>query len=140
MWLWFYMFFFCLLTPGVMLLIGFLWKKHPPREINGAYGYRTSMSSKNQDTWDFAQQTFSRIWRRWGLLCLVLSAAAFPLGSLTLAGWSFAGLGSPELADAFGYLELGIVGVQLVFLTVGSVVPVERALRRQFDKEGNRRV
>ena len=44
-----------LLLPGVMIGFGREFMKNPPKEINPGYGYRTAMSSKNQDTWDFAQ-------------------------------------------------------------------------------------
>ncbi len=39
----------------VFLLIGKLIKNFPPADINGLYGYRTSRSMKDQQSWDFAQ-------------------------------------------------------------------------------------
>ncbi|WP_077074620.1 SdpI family protein [Aedoeadaptatus urinae] len=54
------------LIPGIMVFFGRLMGDHPPKTINGAYGYRTSMSMKNQDTWDYAQAAFAERWRRWG--------------------------------------------------------------------------
>ena len=43
------------LMPALMVIIGKIWLKHPPKSINSSYGYCTPMSQKNQDTWDFAQ-------------------------------------------------------------------------------------
>lgn len=42
------------LIPVTMIIFGILWKSHPPKSINWAYGYRTSMSMKNNETWKFA--------------------------------------------------------------------------------------
>ena len=49
-----------LLIPGVMIGFGKEFQKNPPTEINPGFGYRTAMSSKNQDTWDFAQKRMGR--------------------------------------------------------------------------------
>lgn len=128
----------CLLTPLTMVLFGFLWKTRPPRDINSLYGYRTAMSSKNQQTWFFAHACVSRLWRRLGLATLVLSILAYGLGSLALAGWRWSQLGVEENLDRAGFLILGIVTVQMIVL-VGSIFPVERALKRRFDGEGKPR-
>lgn len=134
--IWLMTLFFTLLTPALMTVLGFLWKSHPPKEINSVYGYRTAMSCKNQATWDFAHQTAGRLWRGWGLGSLLLSAVIFAVVSLALAHWNFAVLSLPENVDAFSWLSLGLMAVQLVVL-VGSIFPVERALKRRFDRDGN---
>ena len=127
-----------LLAPLTMVLFGFLWKTRPPRDINSLYGYRTAMSSKNQQTWFFAHACISRLWRRLGLATLVLSIFVYGLGSLALAGWRWSQLGVEENLDRTGFLILGIVTVQMIVL-VGSIFPVERALKRRFDGEGKPR-
>ena len=66
----------------------------------------------------------------------VVSIAAFVIGSLAITGWRLEALGLEENADPMGYLLLGITAVQLVVL-VGSIFPVERALKLLFDKDGN---
>ena len=50
-----------LLLPVLMIVIGLLWSKHPPKKINAFYGYRTQRSTQNQQTWDFAHRTFADI-------------------------------------------------------------------------------
>lgn len=45
---------FTLFIPVLMVLCGYLMYKHTPKDINGLVGYRTAMSMKNQETWDFA--------------------------------------------------------------------------------------
>ena len=48
--------FSCIITGVIGLIGGMLFKKHPPKHINGFYGYRTRRSMKNQKHWDLAQQ------------------------------------------------------------------------------------
>ena len=134
--LWFFMLVCCLLVPVTMVFFGFLWKRHPPTGVNCLYGYRTSRSTKSPATWAFAHQKVGSIWRRLGVLVTVVSIAAFVIGSLAIAGWRLEALGLEENADPMGYLLLGITAVQLVVL-VGSIFPVERALKLLFDKDGN---
>lgn len=40
------------MIPVFMIVIGKIFMKNPPRTINEIYGYRTSRSRKNQDTWN----------------------------------------------------------------------------------------
>ena len=53
---WLYCTAMCLLIPGIMLYFGWRFLNKPPQNINSIYGYRTSRSMKNQQTWDFAHQ------------------------------------------------------------------------------------
>ena len=114
-----------LLVPGVMIGFGKEFQKNPPTEINPGYGYRTAMSSKNQDTWEFAHRHSGRIWKICGLILL----------PVTVVPMLFVIGGDEGTVGTVG----GIVcGVQLAVL-IGSIFPTERALRKNFDKEGNRR-
>ena len=115
----------CLLVPAVMLYFGRRFLKKPPRRVNGLYGYRTSRSMKNQQTWDFAHQVCGRLWLRAGAVMLPLSLLAM-LPAL--------GRGT----EAVGMWLTGVTAVQLVVL-VGSIFPVERALKKHFDKLGRKK-
>ena len=99
--------------------------KRPPREINGLYGYRTAMSMKNKDTWDFAHRYCGRIWVRWGAILLALTV--IPMLCVIRAG-----------VERVSVVALIIMGVQIAVL-IASVFSTERALKRTFDKDGNRR-
>ena len=114
-----------LLVPLIMIGFGWRFMKKPPKDINGSYGYRTPASMRNQDTWDFAHRTCGRIWLAAELVMLPLSVLAWvrtlpcPVGD---AGMLTAGIGILETA--------------VLLLTI---VPVEWALKRNFDKNGVRR-
>ena len=88
-----------------------------------AFGYRTSMSKKNQQTWDFANMYFARLWIKVGLIMLPLSVVLmFPvLGKST---------------ETVGWWGGALSMVQCIILIV-SIFPVERALNKNFDKDGN---
>ena len=114
-----------LLIPVIMLIIGRFFLYRPPRRINHLCGYRTPRSMKNQATWDFAHKTCGRIWFRVGLVLLPVSAAAMV----------------PSLGrdvDTVG-LWCAVVTLIQVGVLVGSIVPVERALKRNFDESGRKR-
>ena len=120
------MMFICnLLMPTIMLIGGFFMYKYPPKEINGIIGYRTTMSRKNKDTWKFAHDYCGRLWFKIGLVLLIptiIIQIPFAYSS----------------EDTIGYMTLFVEGIQLVTL-LGSIVFVERALKKTFDENGVRR-
>ena len=114
-----------LLIPVTMIALGRRFQTHPPRRINGSYGYRTTRSMKNQQTWDFAHRTCGRLWVRIGLVLLPVSVAVmFPTLGRTV--------------NTIGIFCIALCAVQLVVMLVG-IVPVERALKRRFDEQGRPR-
>lgn len=66
---WIFMTISNLLIPVIMMVFGKIFTEHPPTSINSIYGYRTAMSKKNQDTWDFAHAYCGRLWKRLAGLC-----------------------------------------------------------------------
>ena len=114
-----------LLVPAIMLYFGRRFQKKPPEKSNQIYGYRTARSMKNQETWRFAHETCGRLWVRLGavLLLLSLAAAAMTFGSGV---------------ETAGIVSAVVVVVQMV-VVIGSIVPVERALKRNFDDQGRKR-
>ncbi len=109
--------------PGIMVFFGGLMLDHPPKTINAAYGYRTTMSMINQDTWDYAQAACAKRWRRWGRV----------LALITLIVLFFA-LRRPTFADVLGFYT----AFETTFL-LASVAATEMDLRRTFDEKGERR-
>ncbi len=99
--------------------------KHTPGEINGIYGYRTSMSMKNQETWNFAHDYCGRLWVKIGM---GLTIAALIECVLTF------GKTEHDMSVGCGI----IMTIQLIFL-LGSIIPTEIALNKKFDKQGKRR-
>lgn len=44
-----------LICPLVMLLVGYILKKHPAKEMSRNNGYNTAMARKSQEHWNYAQ-------------------------------------------------------------------------------------
>lgn len=122
---WCFMLISDLLIPLAMVGFGGLFSRRAPNSINMTFGYRTAMSMKNRDTWEFAHQYIGRLWLRCGLVSLPLSAIPF-LFVLH------------KDADAIGIMGLVVVAAQLILL-IGTIFPTEAALRRVFDENGMRR-
>lgn len=110
--------------PLIMLLGGFCMFKYPPKEINGIVGYRTSMSKKNKDTWAFAHDYCGKLWIKLGAITLIPTAIV----QIPFAHSS---------DDVIGVMTLIIMTVQLVVIAC-SIMPVEKALKNTFDKNGIR--
>lgn len=64
---------FTLFIPVLMILCGYLMYKHTPKDINVLVGYRTAMSMKNQETWDFAHNYCGRLWVKVGAVMTIIS-------------------------------------------------------------------
>ena len=50
------------LLPFTMIGFGRYFMKKAPKEINSVFGYRTSMSMKNKDTWEFSHKYCGKVW------------------------------------------------------------------------------
>lgn len=111
-----------LVMPFIMLIGGYCMYKRPPKDINGLVGYRTAMSKKNRDTWAFAHDYCGRLWIKLGLILLIPTI---------IVQIPFAHSG----VDTIGILTIIVDTIQLVVL-IGSIVSVEKALKRTFDKNG----
>ena len=66
------LFVFTFILSLVMIIIGVLLIKCPPKKINSLVGYRTKKSSKNQEMWDFAQQFSGKAFIFIGLISIVV--------------------------------------------------------------------
>lgn len=121
---WVFMLIMNLLIPVTMIGFGKYFLKNAPKEINGIFGYRTTMSMKNKDTWLFAHNYFGKFWYIGGLILLPISVIimVFVIG---------------KTEDTVGIVG-GILCIVQMIPLVAPILPTERALRRAFDKNGNR--
>jgi len=122
---WFFMLIMVMFIPLTMVIFGRLFMKKAPRTINYIYGYRTTMSMKNKDTWNFAHKHCGRIWYYWGLILFLASIVVmlFYIGN--------------EI-DTVGTIGGIVVGIQALILIV-SIFPTSIALHKEFDKNGRRK-
>ncbi len=124
---WIFMLIMNILVPFTMIGIGtFFSKSGGPKKINTLSGYRTSMSMKNKDTWVFAHKYCGKLWTVIGLIMLPLSVGAM----LFVMG---------DEMGTVGTVGLIVCVVQLIFLIL-PIAFTEKALKKTFDKYGERRV
>lgn len=123
--MWIFMLIMCLMVPLMMIGFGRLFMKSAPGKINPTFGYRTKRSMKNDDTWRFAHDTCGKLWYKIGLILLPASMIPFPF---------CIGKGQTA-ASAVGTV---VIILQTVLLLL-SIFPVEAALKKEFDENGQRR-
>ena len=114
-----------LIIPVTMIVFGFIMKKNAPKDINYIFGYRTTRSMKNQDTWEFAHKHCGRIWWKIGLIMLIITSIV-----------NIPFYNSNE--NVFGNVTTIVTVVQLVVLLV-SIIPTEIALKKTFNDDGIRK-
>ena len=119
-----FMFVMSLVIPAVMIIIGAFFLKRPPKKINGIYGYRTALSRKSQETWDFAHHYSGRLYLIIGLIMVIPSVIVM----LLACGRDM---------DTVGWIVGGVELVQCVFLIL-PIIFTELALRRNFDENGRK--
>lgn len=121
---WIFMLLMDILIPLTMIRFGRLFLTKVSKNINATFGYRTTMSMKNKDTWEFAHKFCGKLWFRWGLVLLPISIIPLIL------------VFNKDI-DTIAYVGLIVSVVQIVLL-IGSIVPTEIALKKTFDQNGFR--
>ena len=122
---WFFMVITLLLIPVIMIVVGKFYRDKASGEINHFIGYRTTRSMKNDETWKFAHNYMGKLWYKYGIVLFVISAALMLLT-----------IGQDE--DAVGGLAAIITTVQVFVMIVPGVL-TEKALKENFDEDGNRK-
>lgn len=122
---WFYMFACVLLIPILMIFSGRMLWKHPPKEINPLMGYRTTRSTKNLETWEFANQYCGHLYEKIGWTTLIIPVAIM----LPFMHHS---------KDVVGTVAMVVCLVQCIGLVL-PIIPTERALKKEFHEDGTRR-
>ena len=103
-----------------ILIVGLLWKRFPPKNINYLYGYRTRRSMKNQQTWDYANKIGPNMIIKTGIFLFFIAVFSF---------WYF----ETETAVIISVIAM-VVGL------TGGVILCEMKLAKHFDKDGNPKV
>ncbi len=122
---WLFMLLMVLLCPLTMIGYGRKFLNNMPQRINSSFGYRTRMSSINRETWEFAHKYCGKIWYITGLILLSPSVVVMLL---------VFGKNNDVVGTMGGITE----GIQIC-LILASILSTELALRKHFDKNGNRK-
>ncbi len=114
-----------LIIPVMMIIIGLIFNHKPPKVINSMNGYRSKLSMKNQDTWDYANRYMGEVWFKLGIAMSIISLAL-----------TFLYIGKDK--DTQGWILFAFTMVQLAMM-LSTIVVIELKLRKVFDKDGNRK-
>ncbi|MDO4670127.1 MAG: SdpI family protein [Aerococcus sp.] len=112
-----------LLIPLSMLVLGYRWQNHPPKNRYGVSGYRTTMSRLNDETWRYAHKYWGRMNFILGFILSVLSVVILLL---------------VKDHPHFETISLDLVFFQLAVMVL-TIIPTEIALHRHFTNEGRRK-
>ncbi len=121
---WLFMFVMTLLIPAAMTVFGRKFMNNPPIKINHLFGYRTTRSMKNEQTWIFAQKLCGKMCYKFGIYALAPSILAmlFVIGR------------GEEVISSVGIIVTMVQGFAMIFI----MILVERELRKNYDKDGNK--
>lgn len=122
---WIFMMLMTLQIPLAMIGFGKYFMKTSPKKINFIFGYRTNMSMKNKETWDFAHRYAGKIWYVTGWVTLLISLVAMLIVK-------------NQDTDTISLLGGLLCLLQIIPLLL-VIYPTEKALRRNFDNDGNRK-
>ena len=110
-----------LVVPAVMIILGLIFKKNPPKNINGCVGYRTRRSRSSQEAWDFAQARMTESFIKCGtsLMC----------GSAIMAIILFANM---DLSENMMVVALDCIIVVQLLIMVAAMLSIEKELKEKF--------
>lgn len=122
---WWFIFICDCLVPLSMILGGRIMWKHCPGHISRVVGYRTGRSMKNNDTWRFANEFAGKLWWKAGILLLILTVVIhIPFYRAD--------------EDTTGKMSFVLLMIQIAIM-IGTIFPVEKALKKNFHEDGTRR-
>ena len=122
---WIFMFICSMLIPLTMIIFGLKFLRAAPKNINYIFGYRSSRSMKNRDTWEFAHKQIGALWKGLGIALLPCSAVIM----LFFIGMDI---------ESIGLNSVYIIFAQVIVM-VFPIFIVESRLKKAFDKYGYRK-
>lgn len=114
-----------MLIPLIMIVCGWLFTHGIPGDRNSLFGYRTAMSTKNDDTWRFAHEYCGRLW-------LIIGLVLFAVTTVFLV------LSMNMDVQTVSFIS-GILMLVYVVPLLATVAATENALQKTFDTRGKRK-
>ncbi|MFI2743749.1 SdpI family protein [Zhouia sp. PK063] len=101
------------LTGIILVIVGLLMAKFPPKKINHIYGYRTISSMKTQERWNFAQVYSAKLMIKLGVFLILVGVVSLLL---------------PTTLDIGVVFSFSIFLICIIFL----IIKTERAIKNKF--------
>ncbi len=109
-----------MIVPVCLFLAGIMWKTKPPAYLSQGLCYRTTLTEKSQEAWQFAHFHCAKLWTRAGLILIVLTAVLMYF-----------------LKESYISYLLWIIFFQMVIFCISAFF-VEILLKSCFDENGNK--
>lgn len=122
--IWIFFLFFDLVFPCSMIIVGIMFYNNRNKKINIFSGYRSDMSMKNNNTWKFANEYLGNLLKNLGISLFIITL---------FISFGFINNDSESIS-----IQGIIIYIVQVFIIIASVISVEYALKKNFDKEGNK--
>jgi uncharacterized membrane protein len=106
----------------VFLLMGYLIRHYPPKSTKTWYGYRSFLSTRNQEMWDAANKDAAMVSRQVGFILVIIGICCALLFR--------------RQSDWFMYITVGAVVAGVLYIAGCT----EWMLANEFDEEGKRRL
>ncbi len=121
---WIYMLIVDLFIPCVMVGFGRHFYHNPPTDVHAFFAYKTTLTTKNEDTWQYVHHYFGGLWYVCGAVMIPVSVVAllFVLGREGRTILYFGGF---------------VCCVQIIVMA-GTFLATQIALWKTFDRDGNR--
>lgn len=120
-----FLFVYGLIVSVVLIISGKVLQRCCPKKMNRICGYRSERSMKNMDTWQFAQEYCGRLWWKTGWIALLISLVVL--------------LGVFRLGKNAVVIAAHVLCVLQMILMFVCIYWTERALKKTFSEDGNRR-
>lgn len=104
----------------VLFIVGLLFRIFPPKKINSIYGYRTTNSRRNLNTWKVANRYSAELMMFEGLIIAAIGIISTFIND------------NRAIETA---LDIGLIFSSFVIILVAT----EKHLNKLFDKDGNRK-
>lgn len=112
--------------PLTVLGMGLMiWRTRPG--YRDLFGYHTTWAEKSEEAWDFAQELFGRLCTK---TFVVASALTLVAGLIPVIA---------RLDESWGTIICGVVSFADMVLMFVIIFIVEGKLKKNFDKDGNRK-
>ena len=97
------------LLPVIIILIGYLMNRYPPKKINWFVGYRTRKSMEDENVWKTANKYCGALWVKLGLIMFVISLILYILFHLKVIALSEEGFAIIVLCQILPIFLSGIL-------------------------------
>lgn len=109
-----------MITPVAMFAVGLRWRLKPPAFKSSGIVYRTEVTERSPEAWEFAHIYCGKLWSRFGAIMAVISAILMVV-----------------LQGSYQKFLLWLLMAQMLIMCV-TILIIDYLSKNLFDENGNR--